>query len=178
MEKTYTKNWKKALVGVSLVVTLMGSTTLFTTSTVQAATATAAASTNKTASQKADAIIKDAQSLIGKVQYVYGKNDPKKLIFDCSSFTKYLYAKQGVNLKWGATSQSKQGQSIKNVKDLKKGDLVHFSVKDPKKIGHVGIYIGNGKFIHNLNPKNDVVISDMSKGYWAGKFIVGTRVLK
>ncbi|WP_442602280.1 C40 family peptidase [Paenibacillus sp. KN14-4R] len=174
MEKTQTAKWKKVLMGVSLTVALLGTSAMITAGPVQAAVAV---SSNTTASQKADAIINDAQSLMGKVRYVYGKNDPKNLIFDCSSFTKFVYAKQGVNLKWGATSQSKQGQSIKNVSDLKKGDLVHFSVKDPNKIGHVGIYMGDGKFIHNLNPKNGVVISDMSKGYWAGKFIVGTRVL-
>ncbi|MCR8642758.1 C40 family peptidase [Paenibacillus sp. N1-5-1-14] len=171
---TATPKWKKLFMGVSLTVALLSATTMITTAPVQAA----AASSKKTASQKADAIIKDAKALASKVQYKYGKNDPKRFIFDCSSFTKYLYQKQGVNLKWGSALQSKQGTPIKNAKNLKKGDLVHFSVGTPGKIAHVGIYIGDGKFIHNLNEKSDVVISDMSKGYWKNKFITGTRVLK
>lgn len=131
-----------------------------------------------TASSTASKVISIAKSYQGKVQYVWGKRDPNKLIFDCSSFTQFVYKKAGISLLWGANKQTKAGTKITKISNLKKGDLVHFSVGTPGKIGHVGIYIGDGKFIHNLNPKYDVVISDLSTGYWKRHFIQGTRVIK
>ncbi|MCR8642757.1 C40 family peptidase [Paenibacillus sp. N1-5-1-14] len=173
MNHTHTSKWKKVMVGVSLTVAMLGVSSMTVATPVQAAVTTS----NKTASQKADAIIKDAQSLMGKVKYVFGKNDPAKLTFDCSSFTKFLFAKQGVDLKWGSSAQSKQGTSIKQISQLKKGDLVYFSVSTPGQVNHVGVYMGDGKFIHNLSPKDGVVISDLSKGNWTKRFISGSRVL-
>jgi lipoprotein Spr len=129
-------------------------------------------------SQKADQIISDAQSFIGRVQYAFGINDPKHLIFDCSSFTKYVFASAGINLVWSSSGQSKQGKPIYNKADLQKGDLVHFSVNTPGQINHVGIFIGNGKFIHNTTGSTyGVKISDINSGWYAGRFIVGTRVI-
>ncbi|WP_438432772.1 C40 family peptidase [Gorillibacterium sp. sgz500922] len=143
-------------------------TTLF-----QAAPVSAAAD----AQIAANKVISIAESYQGKVQYVYGERNPSKLIFDCSSFTQFVYGKVGVSLPWGANAQTKSGAKITKISNLKPGDLVMFSVSTPGKIGHVGIYIGDGKFIHNLSPKYDVVISDLSKGSWNKKFISGTRVL-
>ncbi|WP_058304217.1 C40 family peptidase [Gorillibacterium timonense] len=131
-----------------------------------------------TASSTASKVISIAKSYQGKVQYEYGVRNESKLIFDCSSFTQFVYKKAGIKLPWGANMQTKYGTKITKISNLKPGDLVHFSVSTPGKIGHVGIYIGNGKFIHNLSPKYDVVISDMSSGNWKNRFIQGTRVIK
>ncbi|WP_438432773.1 C40 family peptidase [Gorillibacterium sp. sgz500922] len=131
-----------------------------------------------TASSTASKVISIAKSYQGKVQYQYGVRNTSKLIFDCSSFTQFVYKKVGITIPWGANAQTKSGTKITKTANLKPGDLVMFSVSTPGKIGHVGIYIGNGKFIHNLSPKYDVVISDLSKGSWNKKFISGTRVIK
>lgn len=132
---------------------------------------------------KADKIIAKAKSLIGKVQYGFGKNDTKNLIFDCSSFTKYLYAEQGINLRWGARPQYTANKAIKR-SELRKGDLVFFSLNSTmnnsdlvKRIAHVGIYMGNGKIIHNVNTKSDVTIADMTKGWWDTHYVAAARVL-
>ena len=50
---------------------------------------------------KADQVISIAQSYIGQVSYVFGVRNPDKLIFDCSSFTQFVFAEVGVTLKWG-----------------------------------------------------------------------------
>lgn len=145
--------------------------------TVQTSALTAQASS---ASTRADKLIAFAESLQGKVQYGYGKritSDPNNMILDCSSFTQYVYKQAlGVKMGWGANTQYKSFPKVAKA-NLRKGDLVFFSVSNPSKIGHLGIYIGGGKFIHNVNPKSDVVISDMTKGYWKKHYIDAARPL-
>lgn len=65
------------------------------------------AASNSTALTSAEAqdIIAHAEQMMGSVQYHFGTNDPSKLWFDCSSFTKYLYAQEDINLRWGARLQ-------------------------------------------------------------------------
>lgn len=129
--------------------------------------------------EKANAIVAYAKKIDPKVSYKWGARDEKRMIFDCSSFTQFVYKSQGVYIPWGANAQTKYGTSIYSKSSLKPGDLVMLSLKsNSKNIGHVGIYIGGGKFIHNLNPASDVVISDLNSGYWKTRFVKGTRVLK
>ncbi|QJD87393.1 C40 family peptidase [Cohnella herbarum] len=139
---------------------------------VQESVATASA----TSAQKIDKVISLSKSLMGKVKYKFGVNNPSKLWFDCSSFTKYVFGKQGINLKWGSSAQSKQGVYVSK-SNLKKGDLVFFSVATPGKVNHVGIYIGGGKFIQNTigGSVNGVIISDLSK--YSKRYITARRVV-
>jgi cell wall-associated NlpC family hydrolase len=143
-----------------------------TTSSSAAVQATASA----TSAQKIDKVIAISKSLMGKVRYKFGVNNPSRLWFDCSSFTKYVFAKQGISLKWGSKAQSKQGVYVSKSK-LKKGDLVFFSVGTPGKVNHVGIYIGGGKFIQNTigGSVNGVIISDLSK--YSKRYITARRVV-
>jgi cell wall-associated NlpC family hydrolase len=128
------------------------------------------------AASKADQVVSFAKSLQGKVKYQFGVNDTSKLIFDCSSFTKYVFAKYGVNLKWSSKAQSKQGKYVSK-SNLKAGDLVFFSVSTKGVVNHVGIYIGDGKFIHNTKGKsfNGVLISKLSD--YNSRYITARRVL-
>ncbi|MFD0710542.1 C40 family peptidase [Paenibacillus sp. GCM10027626] len=127
-------------------------------------------------SAKAAGIISTAQALKGKVKYKFGVNNPSKYIFDCSSFTKYVFAKHGVKLTWGSKAQSKQGKFVSK-SNLRKGDLVFFSVSKPGQVNHVGIYIGNGKFIHNTigSKVNGVIVSNLSS--YSKRYITARRVL-
>ncbi|MFB9279687.1 C40 family peptidase [Cohnella cellulosilytica] len=136
----------------------------------------ASVSASATSAQKANAIVSAAKQLKGKVKYKFGVNNPAKLIFDCSSFTKYVFAKQGVSLKWGSQAQSKQGVYVSK-SNLKAGDLVFFSVSKPGKVNHVGIYIGNGQFIHNTigSNVNGIIISKLSS--YSKRYITARRVL-
>jgi len=124
--------------------------------------------------KKGQQIVNTAKQYIGKVKYVWGKNDPSKLIFDCSSFTKFIYKKYGINIKWGANSAYKQATPIKSKKNLRVGDLVYLSVRTPGHIGHVGIYAGNGQMIHNA-PGKGVQMASLEKGYWSTRFVAGGR---
>ncbi|TBL74614.1 C40 family peptidase [Paenibacillus thalictri] len=137
--------------------------------------ANATSSTKASTTSKADKIIKSAESYIGKVKYKYGVRDPQHLIFDCSAFTQFIFAKNGVTIPWGSTAQSKAGKAVSSKANLQKGDLVLFSVSKPGHIDHVGIYIGSGKMIHN-HPDKGVEITDINSGYWKDRFITGRRV--
>jgi len=132
---------------------------------------------NQPASQNetADQIISFAESLMGKVAYEYGVRNTSKLIFDCSSFTQYVFAQFGIKLDWGTRYQKNAGQAVSK-SNLQKGDLVFFATSGSS-INHVGIYIENGNFIHNTPSKNGVSVNSLNSGYWADKYISARRVL-
>jgi cell wall-associated NlpC family hydrolase len=122
-------------------------------------------------------LINEALSYQGKVHYVYGKNIPSTLTFDCSSFTKFIFAKYGYSLKWGANLQYNQFPHVVK-SDLKPGDLVFFSVGSSTSIGHVGIYIGNNQFVHNTTGKvYSVTVSSITTGYYANHYKGAARVI-
>lgn len=124
----------------------------------------------------ADNIINFAKSLQGKVTYQYGIRDTSKLIFDCSSFTEYVFEKYGVDMKWGTKYQKTMGTAVSK-SNLKKGDLVFFGTTSAGTINHVGIYIGDGQFIHNTPSANGVTIDNLNTGYWSDKYISARRIL-
>jgi len=110
-------------------------------------------------------------------KYVWGGTSPKG--FDCSGYVQYLYKKHHVNLPRTAWAQSKKGLSV-DKDNLQKGDLLFF-LTDKKRgipVTHVGIYIGNGEFIHAASKKKGIIISPIYHGYYAKKFVSAKRVLK
>ncbi|MFC5531618.1 C40 family peptidase [Cohnella yongneupensis] len=164
--------WKRTLIAAICCAILLTGSSIVSQPAAHAATTTAQASSTK--AQKKAAIVAFAQSLKGKVKYKFGVNNPSKLWFDCSSFTKYVFASQGISLKWGTASQSKQGVYVAK-KNLQVGDLIFFSVSTPGKINHVGIYIGGGKFIHNTTGSvNGVTVSNLSA--YTKRYITARRV--
>ncbi|MNZ84970.1 Murein DD-endopeptidase MepS/Murein LD-carboxypeptidase precursor [compost metagenome] len=135
-------------------------------------------STSTSNSSKADTVISLAQSYQGKVTYDFGTRNTSKLIFDCSSFTEFIFAKVGVDLKWGTKQQKNQGKAVSK-SSLAKGDLVFFDTigSNNGAINHVGIYMGNGNFIHNTPSKNGIAINSLTSGYWSNKYVSARRVL-
>lgn len=118
------------------------------------------------------------QSWMGKANYVWGggRNDSDIRIghFDCSSFVTACFNQAGLNLPKGGNTDTlvKLGQRV-SPSQMKRGDVVFF---DTYKIyGHVGIYLGEGKFIHCSSSKDTVVISDLSSGYFKQKFNSNVR---
>lgn len=110
--------------------------------------------TSTPTSTKQEQIVNYAKSFLG-VPYVYGGASPSG--FDCSGFTMYVYKKIGISMGHGAQAQARLGKAISADKtsasslkeNLKPGDLVFFlDYQTMDEIGHCGIYIGNGEFIH------------------------------
>lgn len=126
-------------------------------------------------------VIQQARRYLG-VPYDFGAGSYSKTHrFDCSSYTKYIFAKFGVNLPRTARAQAKVGRSVSR-SNLKKGDLVFFSVpgrfKSDSTVGHVGIYMGSGQMINaNSAPKDGVQITNINKQYWRDHFLSAKRVL-
>jgi cell wall-associated NlpC family hydrolase len=111
-------------------------------------------------------------------EYIWAANGPTA--FDCSGFTKYVFKEHGVNIPRYSGNQARVGKHIA-YKDLHVGDLVFFDTekKYKKKVNHVGIYMGDNKFIHASSAKKKVVITSFEKKHFYKKrFLWGQRVIK
>lgn len=120
-------------------------------------------------------LLEDAKYYKGG-RYVWGGTTPEG--FDCSGYVQYLYKKHHINLPRTAWAQSKQGIKVEK-QNLQKGDLLFF-LTDKKRnipVTHVGIYLGNGKFIHAASKKKGIIISPLNTGHYANIFVSARRVL-
>lgn len=117
-------------------------------------------------------VINFAKQYLG-VPYVYGGAGPGG--FDCSGFTMYVLSNFGISLPHGATPQANYGTAISK-SDLIPGDLVFFASSSAW-IGHVGIYIGDGEFIHASSGKGAVVISGLGENYYTRMYQCARRIL-
>jgi cell wall-associated NlpC family hydrolase len=122
-------------------------------------------------SSKASAIVSTAKKYIG-VKYVWGGTTPSG--FDCSGYTQYVFAQQGISLPRISRDQYALGTSV-SFENLRAGDLVFFSLDGDKVIDHVGIFIGDGQFI-NASSSKGVTIYPMSS-YWKSHYIGAKRVI-
>ncbi len=105
-------------------------------------------------------IVAFAKKYVG-YKYVYGGASPSKG-FDCSGFTTYVYKHFGYSISRTGAAQAKNGKAVSK-SEMQEGDLICFSnSSSSKKIGHVGIYVGGGKFIHAANSRKGVIISNVS----------------
>jgi len=118
-------------------------------------------------------IEKTARSLLGK-DYKYGANGPYQ--YDCSSFTKYVFSRQGITIPRISRDQARIGEFIK-AENLQKGDLIFFDSKKSSNVSHVGIYLERGYFIHASSSKDQVTISNLyASNYYQQHFKWGRRV--
>lgn len=120
---------------------------------------------------KNDDVVNSAYKLIGK-PYVYGAAGPNA--FDCSGFTQYVYKSTGQNISRTTYTQVKEGIEVRK-KDLKPGDLVFFNTSSY--MSHVGIYVGNGLFIHAPRTGKPVTVSSLNEGYYCERFATARRII-
>lgn len=120
------------------------------------------------------AIVADAYAQVGK-SYVYGTAGPST--FDCSGLTYYLYNKHaGIQLPRSSGSQATAGTTVSK-SDMQPGDLIFFINDGASRIGHVGIYVGNGQFVHASTPATGVKTDSTSSSYFKNNAVTIKRIL-
>ena len=128
--------------------------------------------TTTTTSASSNNVVQVAESYAGS-KYVSGGSSPSG--FDCSGFTQYVYGKCGITLSRTSYTQATQGTAV-NKSELQPGDLLLFHYYGSSSIGHVGIYVGNGKFIHAANSNRGVVYDSIESGYYADNYAGARRL--
>jgi len=121
-------------------------------------------------------IVENAKQHLGE-RYVWGGTKPNA--FDCSGYTKYLYEEEGIEIPRTAYQQSQVGEYVPK-DELEKGDLLFF-LTDKKRhipVTHVGLYIGDDKFIHAASKKDGIIISSLSKSRYNKIFVKAKRIIR
>jgi cell wall-associated NlpC family hydrolase len=122
---------------------------------------------------RAREVLVNALSLTG-IRYKYGGNSPESG-FDCSGFVRYVYQQAAnLTLPHGARAISRLGQTIPKA-ELQPGDLVFFNTLKST-FSHVGIYLGNNRFIHSPSSGGGVRVEDMQDNYWQKRFNGAQRI--
>ena len=119
-----------------------------------------------------ETIVSTAKQYMG-APYVYGGMSPSG--FDCSGFVNYVYKLCGYSMSRVASSIYNNNGTYVEKANLQIGDLVFFA-SNSSSIGHVGIYIGNGQFIHSSSGAGCVVISDLSSNYYLKNYVGAKRI--
>lgn len=123
--------------------------------------------------ERAREILLNALSLTG-IRYQYGGNSPESG-FDCSGFVRYVYQQAAnLSLPHGARAISELGKTIPK-HELQPGDLVFFNTLRST-FSHVGIYLGNNRFIHAPSSGGGVRVENMQDGYWQKRFNGAQRI--
>ena len=103
------------------------------------------------------------------IPYRWGGSSPSTG-FDCSGFVMYLYRQVGVSLPHNAAMQYRHGRAVSRG-SLRRGDIVFFNG-----LGHNGIYLGGGHFIHSPSSGDVVKISRLSEGWYSSRYVGARRV--
>lgn len=117
-------------------------------------------------------ILAQAQRYLG-VRYVSGGASPSG--FDCSGLVYYVLKQLGYSPYRTPADQYKHGTYVEKA-DLKAGDIVFFAGTGASGISHVGIYAGNGQFLHAPNSRSTVSYSYLTSGYWANHYYGARRI--
>ncbi len=105
------------------------------------------------------------------VPYVYGGDSPQG--FDCSGLVYYVFRRAGIAVPRTANEQLYASHPV-NIRNLRPGDLVFFQMAGDVQM-HVGIYVGNGEFIHAPQTGGVVSYARLEDAYWKARFVGGGR---
>jgi hypothetical protein len=113
-------------------------------------------------------LVKTARDFIG-VPYLWG-GVSAETGFDCSGLTMTVYQLNGLDMPRHSRTQYDAGDTIDR-SDLQKGDLVFFAMRGREKVSHVGIYIGDGQFIHAPSRGKKIRIDSLSDEYFVNRYV-------
>jgi len=125
--------------------------------------------------KQSNSVVSRALKAVG-TPYRWGGSTPGKGL-DCSGLVKYAFSDVSeVNLPRTSNAMAEgHGQKVDR-KDLKPGDLLFFNIKS-RKVNHVAIYLGNGRFVHAPRRGKAVTVDTLKKPYWNSHYMVAKRVL-
>ena len=135
---------------------------------VETTTTTTGGST--TASGTGAKLVELAKSKLG-CKYVWGATGPNQ--FDCSGLTSWCYKQLGISIPRTSLAQSKSGKAVSK-SDLQPGDLLFWKTTSAP-VGHVGMYVGNGQFIHAPNKRKPVKYDSLSSSYYSSRYVCARR---
>lgn len=121
-----------------------------------------------------NSLLRNANSKTG-ARYSWGATG-RSGSYDCSGFVQSVYASQGVKLPRVSRDMAGVGSKVSKG-GLKPGDLVFFATGRGSRISHVGIYKGDGKFIHASSGKGRVITSSINEGYYSRRLVTARRVV-
>lgn len=118
-------------------------------------------------------LLNSALTLLG-TPYRWGGTNPESG-FDCSGLVSYVFRQaMGIEMPRVSRDQARQGELVADKTELEEGDLVVFGKRG--RVDHIGIYVGEGRFVHAPSTGKDVMVSSLETGYWSGKYIEGRRI--
>jgi cell wall-associated NlpC family hydrolase len=121
-------------------------------------------------SRRAAEIVRLARAELG-TPYVYGGETPRG--FDCSGLVYYVFRHAGVSVPRSANQQLYASHSV-TYRDMQPGDLVFFEIAGDAQM-HVGIYVGNGRFVHAPQSGQPVSYARLDNPYWKARFVAVGR---
>jgi len=129
-------------------------------------------------SGQVDALLAKAKTFLG-IPYRFGGVTPKG--FDCSGFVRFVFRSVGIDLDRTSRSQSCQGDPV-SLDDLQPGDLLFFACRGVRRgVSHVGIYLGDGRFIHasawSGPGMHCVKMGGLTSRYFADRLVAARRIL-
>ncbi len=123
-----------------------------------------------TALRAAMRVVGVAREMLG-VRYSYGGESPAG--FDCSGLVYYSYQETGLGVPRTTRAQYQATRPV-SARELEPGDLVFFRL-DGRAVSHVGLYIGDGRFIHAPATGKEVTVTSLTHRYWRERFVRGGR---
>ena len=132
-------------------------------------------STSSTASAKGAAVVAYGKQFVG-TPYVWGGTNLSTGV-DCSGFVYAVYKNFGITLNRSSASMASNGVEVSKA-NLQAGDLVFFNTGGSSSISHVGIYCGDGTYVHSTDGKgNGVTVTSLNSGYSANTYVTARRIL-
>lgn len=125
-------------------------------------------------SEEGNRIAQFALQFVG-YPYVYGGTNPYTGA-DCTGFTYYVYNQCGYNLSRSCSVQAKSGVEVSK-ENLQPGDLLIFNNVANTSIGHVGIYVGDGLFVHASTPERGILTDKLNSGSYPKRYVCARRIV-